>query len=275
MDFKLISLFFLLVLSCLSCTEKPIDIPDFVPPDSERVVLLEELTGVRCPNCPSGAAKVAELLQLYEGQVVAMAIHGEFDATPLNESKYDFRSDQARELEQYLYPFWGKPAAAINRVVNTNGELGIIGIDTWAGYIEAELQKPHQLDLFLETDFDENTRELNIRVNSFPLADIQGTLHLSVAITESHIIDAQLNQTTVIPDYEHNHVFRIMLTDVKGNLLSNGLTKNELITSNYNFTLPDDAELWVPENCRVVAFVTKIEGDRKEVLQAVQEKVMD
>lgn len=270
-----ISLLILMTILILSCTEKPVTIPEFELPDSDRVVLLEELTGVRCPNCPSGAAKVEELLGLYEGKLVVMAIHGDFDAEPLPENAYDFRTEEAYDLEHLLEQLWGKPSARINRVRDAFGTTAYIGIDTWGGYIEHEFEKPQQVELFLETSFNESDRKLSVNVKTLPLANLSGTFNINVAITESHIIDAQLNQNMVIPDYEHNHVFRKMLTNVNGDLLTSSLVKNELINSYYEFTLPQDAHLWVPENCNVVAFITLIEGDDQVVLQAAEAAVAE
>lgn len=266
----------LTMLFLAGCNEKPIVIPNFVAPESDRVVLLEELTGVSCPNCPTGAAKVEDLLQLYSGQLVTLAVHGEFDAEPLEGySQYDFRSEEAKALEDYLKPFYGKPSAAINRVPNNGGELGIIGVDTWGGYIEDELAKPHVLDLALSTEYDETTRELKINLGFLPLENLEGNYNFSVAIKESHIVDAQKNQTEIIPDFEHMHVFRKMLTDVKGDALGSDLMANEIINKSLTYTLPVDDNLWVVENCHVVAFVTRIEGDTKHVLQAAETAVLD
>jgi len=41
-----------------SCDEREIVIPDFVPPESERVVVIEEMTGVSCQGCPNGSTKL-------------------------------------------------------------------------------------------------------------------------------------------------------------------------------------------------------------------------
>jgi len=269
------SILLIVIVSILACTEKPVVVPDFVAPESDRVVLLEELTGVRCPNCPSGAAKVSDLLQLYAGQLVVVAVHGEFDTEPLDESKYDFRTEKAKALEEYLKPFWGKPSAAINRIVNQNGELGIIGVDTWSGYIEDELAKPHRLDIVLSTNFNPDSRKLSINLGFIPLENLDGNFNYSIAITESHIIDAQLNQSQIIPEYEHNHVFREMLTNVSGDPLGTDLIANEVINKSATFTLPSNTDNWIAENCHVVAFVTRIEGDTKHVLQASEVPVVN
>lgn len=264
----------IIILLFFSCKEKPVEVPDFVPPESDRVVLIEELTGVKCVNCPQGAEKIQELLQLFEGQLVAMAIHGDILSDPYEESKYDFRYPDAYDLEQYLKPFWGKPAAAINRV-GTEEEQAFLGPDSWVSYINDELVKAHQLDIDLETIYNEASRELSIKVGVIALDELEGTFNINVGITESHIIDLQLGPDGLITNYEHNHVLKEMITDVKGDLLTSKMTKNQIINKSYSFTLPEDENLWVAENCHVVAFVSRIEGDTKHVLQAAEAKVVE
>jgi hypothetical protein len=46
-------------VSFFTCTEIPIQLKDPVIPESDRVVLIEELTGASCPNCPKGSAAIA------------------------------------------------------------------------------------------------------------------------------------------------------------------------------------------------------------------------
>jgi len=60
----------MIMLMLISCKEELIMVPDFEIPPSDRKVLLEELTGVRCPNCPAGAAVVKELKTLYGDKLV-------------------------------------------------------------------------------------------------------------------------------------------------------------------------------------------------------------
>ncbi len=266
-------LFFLLV-SIYSCTEIDVMVPPFTAPESNRIILVEELTGVRCPNCPSGAAMLEDLDALYEGKLVIMAVHGDFDTEPLPDSKYDFRTTESRALENYLKPWWGKPAIAVNRV-EIDEELAFIGINRWAGIIEGELAKPHQLNIELNTEYDAASRKLRIDVGCLPLQDLTGNFNLTVAITESNIVDAQVNQTVVIPAYTHKHVMRRMLTDFKGDQISTGFKANQVVNKSFEFTLPVEEGLWIPENCEVVAFVNKIDGNKKEVLQAAKAEVVN
>ena len=92
-----------------SCTEEGVMIPPFEEPDSKRVVLLEDLTGVQCPNCPKGAAAIEDILTKLPNNVVAVGVHGTFLTKPLPESKYDFRNPKSIALEEFLKPFWVSP----------------------------------------------------------------------------------------------------------------------------------------------------------------------
>jgi len=271
---KNIFLSIITIIFFLSCTEKMVVIPDWIPPISDRVVLLEEITGVSCPNCPTGSAKVEDLLHLYEGQLVAIAIHGDLLTEPLSDSKYDFRSEEGSEYESQLLPAWGKPAAAINRIF-ADGQQSFSIPDAWAGYIEDELTKEHTLDLTLTTEYDQDSRLLKVNIGVIPLKDLEGNFNISIAITESHIIDAQLNSNEVIPDYEHNHVFRKMITEIEGDFLISGMEANDVINKVYEYTLPVEDGLWVAENCHVVAFVHHITDSSKEVLQAAEAHVIE
>jgi len=271
MNNKLSILIFLTML-IYSCKEQAVLIPDFIPPESDRVVLIEELTGVKCVNCPQGAAKIKELLQLYEGQLVAIGIHGKVLSEPLEESIYDFRNEDAKAIEEYFAPI-GKPAAAINRIGDF-GEQTYLIPDTWGGAINNELLKDHKLNLELETEYDENTRELTINIGAIALAELAGDIRISVGITESHIIDAQLGSGGIMLEYEHNHVLRDMITNFRGDALTNSISKNEIINKSYTYTLPQDDNLWVAENCQVVAFVSRVLENSEEILQAAEAHVV-
>jgi thiol-disulfide isomerase/thioredoxin len=267
------ALIFIIALIFASCTEQDVLVPPFVAPESDRVVLIEELTGVRCPNCPSGAAMLDDLSSLYEGKIVIMAVHGDFDTEPLPGSKFDFRTEETRALENYLKPFYGKPSIAVNRV-EIDDELAFIGINRWAGIIEEELAKPHKMNIELNTQFDLATRKLKIDVGCLPLVDMIGNFNLTVAVTESNIVDPQVNQTVVIPDFTHNRVLRKILTNYKGDQISNSFTAHHIVNKSFEYTLPVQEGLWIPQNCEVIAFVNQIDGNKKEVLQAAKAKVV-
>lgn len=262
-----------IALFSASCEEKEVIIPDFELPSGDKKVLIEELTGVSCPNCPAGATKVEAILELFEGKVVAMGIHGELQAEPVDgKSKYDFRNEDAANLEEYLKPFLGKPSLAVNRVkFEDQNFIPIVGVDVWQGYIEAEFEKENVINLYVDHSYNNDTRQVNIDVTATALQDIDGNFSLSVALTESHIIDTQQNQSEIIQEYEHNHVLRDMLTNYQGDNIANGtLSKGQELSKSYSYTLPESDGTWIAENMEIVVFVSNSLDTSKDVLQAEQ-----
>ncbi len=272
----LIILFVLTIIS--ACEEKPVTIPEFVPVETGKVMLIEELTGVRCPNCPSGAARLESIRELFPENVVLVGIHGIDLAKPLDESKYDFRNPDAAELEVYLKPFLGKPAAYFNRIKNPdlNGDFGNPFQGQWQGIVEKVLEKPQTLNLNISRNYNPATRQLDLEISALPLQDMNGEFKLSIFIIESDIIDAQDDQFEIVEDYVHNHVLRDAITYFSGDAFADSFKKGELKSASYTYTIPDDGSgLWKPEHLDVVAFIANTEGDSEEVLQAAEVGVLE
>ena len=275
---KKIFFLFGLTLAFAACEEKPVVIPEFEPIESGRVVLVEELTGVRCPNCPAGSERLASMLTLYPDNMVVVGIHGTDLTKPLEESRFDFRNQDAIDLENFLKPYLGKPAAYFNRVFydDLQGDWGNSFNGSWQNFFEREVIKEQTVELTITKSYDPETRELEVTVGALPLVDIPGECKLTIMLTESGIIDAQDDQNVIILEYEHKHVLREIITNFDGDFLANGLTRNTPVAKTYVYTVPeDDSGLWNDEHIEVVAFVANTEGTSEEVLQAAQTHLKD
>lgn len=274
---KNILVVFVISILFFGCEEIPVVIPEFEPITSGRVVLVEELTGVECSNCPAGAARLASIQADYPDNVVVVGIHGILLAKPLPDSKYDFRNEDATELEAWLgNP--PKPSAVVNRVrfEELFGDWSILLTSQWKGFIEQELEKEQEINLGITKEYDSETRELTITVSAIPLVDLSGDYKITVLLTEGEIIDPQLDPSTTIVDYEHNHVLREVITNTTGDFFANELEKNVSESKTYIFTLPDDGDgLWNPEHLEIVSFIANTEGVKEEVIQAAQVHVVD
>jgi len=255
--------FIIVLLSIISCEEQPVIIPEMTVPVTDKVVLLEELTGVRCPNCPKGVATVEAIQAQFPGKVISYGIHGNQLTKPHDDSKYDFRYPDAIELEETLKPFFGKPAAAINRKL-FDGEpfISSIAVDLWASFVEEELQKEQEVNIIIDVAYDESERSVDINVGVSTITNIPGDLNLHVSVTESHLIDPQDDINVTIPDFEHNHVLKEILTQLSGDNLGTDLNANDNVTRAYTYTIPDENNgEWIPDNMEVIVFVTSSDAD--------------
>lgn len=276
MKFQLFSI--LLVTFLFSaCEERVVIIPEINNDCSDKVILVEELTGVSCPNCPRGTAVVEDILALFPEKVIVVGVHGDFLSEPRSDSKYDFRSESAKEVEDYLKPWIGKPAATVDRfefIDFTEGEITIINTAQWLSRVEERCQTPQSVSIQIASSFDEDTREATINVTTTGVLPIVGELRLNMYITESHLIDPQdaggLGQG-IIPDYEHNHVLKDRLSELTGDFLITDLSIDQDISRTYTYQLPEEANgEWMLENMEVVAFVTEGNQQRGPVLHAAQ-----
>lgn len=275
---KKISLFALLFFAFTACEEIP---PDIDPPsvntttpidstgETLRHVLIEEFTGVQCVNCPEGAQLIENLINTHGDRLIAVSLHAGFFAEPLSESQYDLSTDESEQLDALIGPAEGYPSAAINR--NSFGTASNIQFSpTWAGHVADELAIPPKVGVSITNSFNNTTRNLDVEVTIDFLETIAGDLSLSVLITENDIIDAQIDQSGVVENYKHKHVFRTMLSNIAGDAIG-GQAVGTSTTKNFNFTLAPE---WDVDKCTVVAFVHQ-SGPELNVLQVAELSVKD
>lgn len=272
-----IFIFVIVAITIYSCNEIMLNIEDPVIPESDRVVLIEELTGASCPNCPKGSAAIEFILSEFPGKVAVVGIHGDFLAQPIKDkSKYDFRNQKAKDLENWLKPWYGKPAATTNRILTEDDQepYAISSPDLWYAEVAKELQKPHQMNILLAVDYDENKRTIDLDVSVIPLVDLAGNYNISVYLTESDIIDAQSNGSEYVEDYEHKHVLMDMMTNATGDSFGTNLKANDVIKKKFpTYTLPMREGLFNPEKMEVVVMVSKSDVGVRDVVQAAYKKV--
>lgn len=262
------------LISIAACKEQPILIPDPTLNVSKRTVLVEEVTGVRCQNCPIGSQTLVALQQQYGAdRLVVVSIHaaGNF-SVPYSSSQIDFRTAETQELANYIGSLEGFPTASINRKLLPNETSIFITPHTrWGAEVAQDLLLDPSLAITLQNTFDPNTRALKIQVDLLPDQSITGEQRLTVLITQDSISDPQLDGNTLIPNYIHRHVVRDVVSAPSGDLISEPLEAGQLLKKTYNVSLPAN---WEAKHCSVIAFVHHGAAD-KEVLQATEKHVME
>lgn len=276
-------LIILLSITLLSCNEKGavINTGDLsvindttytttVPTADDAKVLVEEYTGVTCVNCPKGAAILSTLSDKYPGRIIIAGMHEGKQSEPIPDvSKYDFRLPKVLDLlNSYFSEKPNKPMAVINR--NKFNDLYFIDWTTWTGRIEDVLKQKSKINLEATILFDTSSREATIRVKVVYTQKIETRQNISLYITESKLIDAQENETTIIKDYEHNHVLRDMITPISGiTILPDNPIKEpgRVYERTFKYIINKD---WNYKNCKIIVFVHNDGTGDKEVLQCLE-----
>jgi Outer membrane protein Omp28 len=261
-SFHIILLSFITLL--LGCQETPVTIPEFQVASTERVVLVEYLTGVKCPNCPKGSTILKGVKDKFPKNMIIVGIHGRFLTEPLSTSKFDFRNEFSRQLEESYRPFIGKPASMINRVkFPDEPNLAADFPDLWPAYITDEISNKPKISIVSDHTLNRSTRKIDLNIGVQASEILSGAYKVSVYVTESGIIDPQESVGTVIKDYVHDHVLRHMMTAWDGDVLGQNLQKGDLINKTFSYTVPTIYNL---DNLTIVIAVSA--QSNREVLQA-------
>lgn len=235
-------------------------------------VLLEDFTGVRCKNCPLGAAQAASLLALYPDRLIVVAQHSQFLNQPYP-GEPDLRIDESQDLETMLAPVLGKPSGAIDRRI-FSGETVILqaSVNKWANLVTQALTETTPVNLHIETDWNATTRNLTVTVTVHYTGTETGENRLSVMLTEDNIIATQLQpDDSVDSNYLQRHVLRQMFTRFNGELLTGDKTPGRVFVK--GFVIEGvDAEFNADE-LKVIATVSRSAGSF-QVLQVEEVEVV-
>jgi hypothetical protein len=288
------------VLSLASCEEigpainfdNVDDTTYVVPAPSAQIknLLIEESTGVQCPNCPKGAEAIDKAMKDYPGRVVAVAYHWPMPlVAPIDKdghkSIYDFRPDESfgNNWVTYIGGMQGQPSANFNRVKYGTVNPLMILLNNWNNAIATEMTTTTTpVNVEIVPTFNEALKELSVvaRVTFNQDVDASKPLHFSLLITESGMVDVQETPVDFIEDFHFKHVFRTMLTPYNGvNITVPDRKAGRVWEVKYKFSdFRPAANMkygWNPDSCHVVGFVHEdgSDFDSKKVLQAEEVKM--
>jgi thiol-disulfide isomerase/thioredoxin len=262
----------LVIVTVSCCDEIP---PTITPCQTNRVVLVEEFTGVSCVNCPTGTEKLEQLSSQNPGKVIVVAIHAGYFSTPSSSNNYhDLRSDDGLLLESLvLGPVSGYPSATINRKIFTGENQLPTNLTKWAGFISTEICNRPIAELSATSTYDPQDSMATVTVNMTPSTYFEGALEedlaISIMITESNIIGFQKTPQGPDTNYVHKHVLRdVISSDYTGDILitkGNVLSPQQKVITDYK--IPAE---WNPDNCYIVAFIHYKGDSKKNVQQAIE-----
>ncbi len=281
--FQLISIIVVLfIFGCDTVEEPYIEANPFTGVyDSDlpiRKILLEDFTGWACVNCPRASEEIHKLQESFGGHVVAVGVHSGFFADPNLGGGPDFRTDVGLELggdgvsSNGFFNISDQPMGVIN-MRNKDGDFHISDAD-WSKEIYDILMvnKFADIDIDINLNYDDVSRELDISIDSKVLNDLNSKLKLVVFIIENNIIGKQKDGSETNPNYNHMHVLRAGVNGTWGDEISTEkpVPSNTVFTNDFSYTL--DGE-WDSSNCEVIAFI--YDSESLEVIQAEETELSD
>lgn len=245
----------------------------------ERIPLVEEFTSQRCTNCPFMIYYLDKAMEEFDGNVLYVTHHTGYQkdafTLPMDEDLlYLFGSD-------YTY----NPAVMYDRRVAKGEVAPVLGANEastapyYAAISEAAL-RPAMARVDVEVDKTDDG-QINCRVSGRINAEMAAAghdLYLSAYLVEDGIslddkyfqmgLDAEGAPADIMERFKHNGVKRhVFNTTTTGDLLQ--LDADNCFEAEYQSFQIDKS--WVWENCRVIAFVHKMDKEdmtQNEVLNA-------
>lgn len=218
------------------------------PAEVGRAILIEDFTGQRCINCPTGTEIINGIVDTYgEDNVIAVGIHSGPLGFAGNSKTVGLMTDTGNEY----YTRWdkenkmGQPWVIFNRKTSPDSHY-----NNWAAMVSTIISEKANLSVKIANAYDAATRTLTTTVGA---DGVNGTVNgkLQVWIVEDGVKALQM-----MPDgksnkeYIHNHVFRAAVNGTWGEDVT--VKEGETTTKQYSYVLP---EAWNADNIAIVAFV--------------------
>lgn len=218
------------------------------PAEVGRAILIEDFTGQKCINCPTGTEIINGIVETYgEDNVIAVGIHSGPLGFAGNSKTVGLMTDTGNEY----YTRWdkenkmGQPWVIFNRKTSPDSHY-----NNWAAMVGTIISEKANLSVKIANAYDAATRTLTTTVGA---DGVNGTVNgkLQVWIVEDGVKALQM-----MPDgksnkeYIHNHVFRAAVNGTWGEDVT--VKEGETTTKQYSYKLP---EAWTADNIAVVAFV--------------------
>lgn len=263
--------------------------PTFVPRTTPvKKVLVEDITGHRCGNCPRAAETIETMKGTYGEQIVALGLHSSLSGSftdlyssdtlsnPTLKYTYDFRTNTATDIDQYFQVSnAGLPNGMVNR--KSFGGSTIVGYTTWSSHVATELALPQQMDIQIKNFWTPSDSSICSFYFVEALMDLNANYKICMFVMEDSIVNWQkdylASPSTDLPNYVHKHVLRGSLN---GTWLGTTLNTNAVIADGEQFiegySIQIDPSQWDINHLYVVAFV--YDAATYEVVQAEEVKVL-
>ena len=227
-------------------------------PEPSRA-LIEEYTGIHCPNCPDGHAVAAQLMGLHPGDVYSVAIHAGSYADAKG-TEPDFTTELGEMLNTYFeIPYY--PCGVVNR------SSGPASRTSWGDFCRGVLARTSPVNLWTSSEYDPASRTLTLEVEGY-FTSAMSDPRLNVFLLQSEILGPQSGGQLGV-EYPHRHMLRDRLSSADFGDTLDAKGEGEYFTKTYTYIMPADFKgvATDPVNMSLMVFVTEGEGEVAQVTE--------
>lgn len=252
-------------------------------------VLVEEMTGTTCPNCPQGILAIEKMQETFGEQVIPVSIHT-YDGDQLGAGLSSYStflslmsapSGIINRNSPISYPMWQNPVTGDFEFSN--------GKNLWMDYVNEELASPAEAEISAKVELNEAAQTFSVPVDvKFALDGKNLNLNVFMVLMEDGIVSFQQNNfggyadaalgdwgkdgmysNTINYNITHNDVVRACWGSTfygTPGLLPQAMTAGEVYTAEIN-------DLMIPENIsdvnRAKVAVVLIDANTDKVVNSV------
>jgi len=243
---------------------------------TQKQVLLEDFTGIKCPNCAEAAIVAHEWAEEDDHRLIIYGVHSGYYADPDESGDYtaDYRCAVGDEIyNQHNITGW--PAATINRVEYNGHQILTFTNGEWETVYQLELAKESVIDMKMTNIYYPNLKIVSVIVSANFLQQLEGVFKLVVLIAEDGIVSPQKNNETSIGpspdwlDYVHHNILRDAVNSVNGdNIPIDGtIIAGEEYINKFDYSVNEE---WLKDNTELNVIAYIYHEESKEVLQTIE-----
>jgi hypothetical protein len=227
-----------------------------IPAPQHKAVLIEDITGVQCNNCPKAATKAKEIItQKTEDSVVLIGVyttHLPNFTTPYSGFP-DLTNMYSFQIVDALGAPTGLPSGYVDRAIISPQTVRFNAYTTWGNLVNTRLKLKTKVNIEIEKTLSANLVTAKLKLT---YTENESSTHkYSLFLTENNVESKQAMPDGAKPkdDYIHNHVLRYAFGISTGNPLKESLVAGRVFEKELSYEIPSNI---VPANCYLVCVVT-------------------
>jgi hypothetical protein len=237
-----------------------------VPSAAVKKVLLFDITGVRCNNCPKAAKLAKKLDSIYVGRIELVALYPKIlNTLTMPWSGFDTMvTDEATQIAGALGSIPNLPVGAVDQFIY-NGSR-VLQTSDWGAAVTAQLAKTSPINITLNSTWKAADGKARVEIKAVANTALTTNYKWVVAITESGVKSKQSDQDApggMVDDYEHEHALRGVVGSTLGSDINSAAVSAGYVREKHFYVVPKAK--WNAANCDVVVWVYN--ADTKEVVQ--------
>ncbi|MDG2455696.1 MAG: Omp28-related outer membrane protein [Bacteroidia bacterium] len=244
-----------------------------IPEAQFRGVLIEDITGVKCVNCPSAAAAASEIsANATTNKVVILGLYPTgFRALTFPFPDYiDPRTEVAQNIGANIYQFASLPAGGVNRKIFDGETKRDISFNTWEN--RSNSFEGEKSDVNIEVVIDQvNDSTFNVNSNFIFTAATDSDPFVTLMLLEDNIKHPQYYSGGTDKEYKHKHVVRKAYTPYNGTPLLPGeiseTSRGLRIEKGWQIIIPSDVDV---DEASIAVFINYNDEENREVAQCTE-----